>query len=508
MSHHRSIGTRLELTRPGTRVLLLVVICAAFYCPSAQGQCEVQQLLGDTKDLDNDFGQTVAIRGDVAVVGDTLPCSYPSSCAGVVYVFRIVGGMWTQEAVLVGAEPDPTIQFGAPVAIGDNVIVVGARCANAPDSASGAAHVYRYDPNTSSWVYEAMLTASDGDGGDAFGHSLAIDADVVVIGAVGDENQGLSSSGSAYVFRFDGVSWIEEAKLVDPYPVSLDALGASVAVRGDVILVGSPISTQDNANESVLVFRYDGSTWMLEVELAASDILMEQASFGCSVSLAEDVLLIGAFRADEFNGAAYVFRFDGDKWRLEASLVPSDPDQGKFGLSVGFDIDGNTALIGAPADSTLGFMSGAAYVFRRDGQRWVETTKLLPTDGNSSDLFGQSVSLSQDIAVVGARKEGEAGSAYVFAGVLGIDCNGNQQSDVCDIFDEVSQDENANGIPDECEAIGDLNGDGDVGIVDLLTLLALWGPCPAPCPPFCSGDLDGDCTVGIADFLMLLANWG
>ena len=55
---------------------------------------------------------------------------------------------------------------------------------------------------------------------------------------------------------------------------------------------------------------------------------------------------------------------------------------------------------------------------------------------------------------------------------------------------------------------GDLDGDGTVGITDFLTLLALWGRCDDPCPPFCLGDIDGDCNVGITDFLLLLGNWG
>ncbi|MHC4219210.1 MAG: choice-of-anchor B family protein, partial [Planctomycetota bacterium] len=60
----------------------------------------------------------------------------------------------------------------------------------------------------------------------------------------------------------------------------------------------------------------------------------------------------------------------------------------------------------------------------------------------------------------------------------------------------------------ECAALGDLDGDGTVGITDFLQLLALWGPCPGPCPPACVGDLDEDCTVGVNDFLLMLANWG
>jgi len=58
------------------------------------------------------------------------------------------------------------------------------------------------------------------------------------------------------------------------------------------------------------------------------------------------------------------------------------------------------------------------------------------------------------------------------------------------------------------ENVGDLDGDGVVGITDFLALLAAWGPCPQPCPPSCSADFDSDCTVGITDFLTLLSNWG
>ncbi len=55
--------------------------------------------------------------------------------------------------------------------------------------------------------------------------------------------------------------------------------------------------------------------------------------------------------------------------------------------------------------------------------------------------------------------------------------------------------------------VGDVDGDGIVGILDFLMLLADWGPCDQPCPPSCAADFDDDCTVGITDFLMLLANW-
>ena len=86
------------------------------------------------------------------------------------------------------------------------------------------------------------------------------------------------------------------------------------------------------------------------------------------------------------------------------------------------------------------------------------------------------------------------------------DCNNNGVLDECDIADGFSRDDNNNGIPDECEIPGDLDGDGSVGVKDLLILLGSWGSCD-DCND-CIADLDGDCTVGVGDLLILLGNWG
>ncbi len=111
------------------------------------------------------------------------------------------------------------------------------------------------------------------------------------------------------------------------------------------------------------------------------------------------------------------------------------------------------------------------------------------------------MSLSDDTAVI---KGG--GKGYIFAGMSELDCNDNGQPDDCDIFDGTSVDQNGNGIPDECETPGDIDGDGVVGVLDLLILLGAWGPCKS-CED-CPADLDGDCNVGVKDLLILLGNWG
>ena len=114
-------------------------------------------------------------------------------------------------------------------------------------------------------------------------------------------------------------------------------------------------------------------------------------------------------------------------------------------------------------------------------------------------------------ALVGVAGDNEmgtsAGAFYGFRGYGGIDCNGNGTDDVCEIISGDASDLNGNDVPDECDVLGDLDGDGVVGITDFLDLLAVWGPCPEPCPPHCLGDVDTDCDVGVTDFLILLANW-
>lgn len=89
-----------------------------------------------------------------------------------------------------------------------------------------------------------------------------------------------------------------------------------------------------------------------------------------------------------------------------------------------------------------------------------------------------------------------------------VDCDANGLDDGCEILGDPGLDGNGNGVIDACE-IGDpdLDGDGSVDTVDLLMLLAAWGPCAAPCPPQCAADLDASCSVDVADLLALIAAW-
>ncbi len=510
----------MKLYQPYISTLMIVLLTAAItfvYPTTVHGQCEVAQLVGS-----GGLGK-VSLNGDIAVVGD----SQAFGSLGAAYVFRSGPGGpqdWTLEAVLMAPEPDTEDVFGRAVGVSGNAIIVSAPGANAPEFQSGAAYIYRYDPTAMQydpkamqWTFEATLTASDGALGDKFGWSVAVDGDVVLIGARDDEPDGGFNggfnAGAAYIFRYNSrlKDWIEEAKLTDPNADEGDLLGFSVSISGDVALVGAPGNDDAGGGTgAAFVFRRDpagSGDWLLQEQLTAFDALW-QAWFGFSVSLADDIALIGAPQLDSQIGAAYVLRYDGKSWVHEAKLLASNP-VGPFpllGTSVSISADGSTALVGAPLDDQAGNEAGAAHLFRSNGKKWNEIIKVTASDGGPGQDFGGSVALNGDIALI---KGGQNGStkAYIFAGIQGADCNKNDQPDTCDIFEGSSDDEDGNGIPDECESIpGDIDADGVVGVLDLLILLGAWGACP-DCDN-CPADLNGDCLVGVLDLLILLSNWG
>ena len=288
----------------------------------------------------NTFGEAVAVAGDALLVGAT-----GVDGQGAAYVFRFDAGTWSQEVKLVPDDIAPGDEFGQSVDLSADgaVAVIGSNADVLGDPNAGAAYVFRFDG--SDWTEEATLIASDPGPTEDFGFGIALSADgnTVVIGNQNDD------SGAAHVFRFNGMTWDHEAKLLSPTP-QFGSFGNGTTVSGD-----GNLAVISSAHETVHVFRFDGATWNLEATLTAED------STGEAVSVSADgsVLVVGA-ESNAPAGAAFVFRFDGTQWFQEVKLVPLDADlNARFGLGVALAADGETALIGARQDQT----GGAAFVF-------------------------------------------------------------------------------------------------------------------------------------------------
>jgi hypothetical protein len=247
------------------------------------------------------------------------------------------------------------------------------------------------------------------------------------------------------------------------------------------------------------VYRWDGAEWLQEQKLLPDDGAPDDW-FGRSVSVSGDVAVIGARSHDDNgrdSGSAYVFRRDGAEWRQEQKLLPDDGARDDwFGHSV--SVSGDVAVIGAWLDNDNGTDSGSAYVFRRDGAEWRQEQKLLAGDGAPEDRFGLDVSVSGDVAVIGASFDDDngdnSGSAYVFdVGGCGActrdpdwQCDGDVDGDgqVNPVDSGLVQ--SAFGSTDDQALCNyDLDCDGQINPVDSGIVQSLFGTCDAPrgvCP--------------------------
>jgi hypothetical protein len=349
---------------------------------------------GDAAERDQ-LGYAASLGVDRAVLG-----AYgDDGNRGAAYVFVRNGDSFTEEQKLVasvGAEND---QLGFAVSLGTDQALIGAPGSNA---SRGRALVFADDGT--SFCEEQELVASDGGEGAYFGWSVSLHEGRALVGAYGSD----TARGAAYVFAESDGSFIEEQKLVASDAAVGDQLGYSVSLGDDRILVGAPL--HDGSRGAAYVFVRSGSSWAEEQKLVANDAV-EFDLFGVSVALFGDRALVGAYFDEERLGAAYLFVRSESSWTEEQKLVASDGVAGdRFGNAVSLG-DGR-ALIGAYAKNGG---HGAAYVFLLGDGLWTEEAKLVASDGINNDLFGWSVSLARERALLGANYDDNLrGAAYVF----------------------------------------------------------------------------------------------
>ncbi|MBU0641311.1 MAG: FG-GAP repeat protein, partial [Planctomycetes bacterium] len=275
-------------------------------------------------------------------------------------------------------------QFGSSAALSGNALVAGAFGHDHPVGSCGAAWVLRRNDNGTPgdrsddyWTEEQKLFADDAAGGDYFGWSADMSGDTVVIGAYGDDDNG-SASGSAYVFRYDAGVWTQEDKLMPSDGAEFDHFGYSVAVSGNLALIGADGDDDkaDAAGSAYIFRRYDNGTpgdksddyWVQEDKVYAYDAAAGD-QFGDSVALSAQLALVSAPFKDYAGkmgvGCAYLFRPNGGIWVLEDQLDggPAAQNYDEFGR-YRVSVDRARAAIGAANRDVGGYNSiGAARVF-------------------------------------------------------------------------------------------------------------------------------------------------
>ncbi|WP_088329357.1 hypothetical protein [Lacimicrobium sp. SS2-24] len=269
---------------------------------------------------------------------------------------------------------------------------------------------------------QEIIFAQDGRAEDYFGYSAAIDGNTVLVGAYKADVKGLVDAGAAYVYVSGENGWYQQAKLVAEPSFAQDTLGGNVALKNDVAMLGA-MNRDDKGEDAgaVISFERQSGNWMQKQILTAPDARPGDA-FGQSISLTEKHLVIGAPRNDALgidSGAAYIYKRENDAWHYQTKVTASDGAQEDlFGISVA--IDGNTILVGADLHDQKAENAGAVYVYVLDDNQWKQQAKLMASDGGQTDIFGVRVAISENTALVSARRDDidgvgiDAGSAYIF----------------------------------------------------------------------------------------------
>jgi hypothetical protein len=194
--------------------------------------------------------------------------------------------------------------LGASLAIDGDRLAVGSPGDDLP-GASNCGAVRLFGRGETSWLEPAILFAPDARSGDRFGSTVALAGDLLVVGALNADVGGLADAGAAYVFRRDANgTWAFEAKLLRAAPAAADRFGTSVAVRDGLVAVGAPLANAGGVTDSgeVTVFRFDGGSW-LPVTTLGPEPRTSGDKFGQAVAMGgpegATLLAVGAIGDDE-----------------------------------------------------------------------------------------------------------------------------------------------------------------------------------------------------------------
>ena len=381
------------------RALALAIPLATLAAAANPPWTQQQELTASDGAANDNFGISLSVSGDTAVVG----ASSRINAQGAAYVFVQTGGTWTQQQELTASDGAVDDYFGFSVSVSGDTAVIGA-WNKTINSQSGQGAAYVFVLRNGVWSQQQEMNDTDGAGGDGFGFSVSVSGDTAVIGAPG-KNAG---QGAAYVFVRSGVAWSQQQELAASDGAAGDYFGYSVSAGGDTVAIGAP---NKNAYQgAAYVFVFGGGVWGQQRELTASDGTAYDA-LGFSVSVSGDTVVIGAPGKNSSQGAAYEFVRSGGVWGQPQKLTATDgAGDDHFGISV--SASGDMAVIAAYHKNAD---QGAAYLFVRSGGVWGQQQELTATDGVANDYFGISVSVSAGTAAIGAvGRNNYQGAVYVF----------------------------------------------------------------------------------------------
>jgi choice-of-anchor B domain-containing protein len=345
------------------------------------------------------FGTSILVSQDHIFVGEPDNLYRP----GTVYTFASIAGEWKAAGEIVSPDPEMGDHFGRSLSMDGDRLLIGS---TGVEDSVGAAYIFeRSDDGT--WGHSATLDVSDAVANDGYGAAVALDGDYAFVGAPSTRE----NPGSVYVFgRAANGSWSQVDKLTGSESEANAGFGRSIIVSDSTAFIGAP--GEANNSGAVYAFEHDGEAWSESTRLRARAI-SSGARLGSALDLDGGMLLAGAPRHGGNVGAAILFEKDAEsgQW-IESALLQPYASTGfhSFGTSVAIDDD--DVLIGSPLALSN---AGAVYAFRHDDGEWSDVTRLSSDERAERDLLGSSLDLRDSAAAVGlAGSDYGAGSVMIF----------------------------------------------------------------------------------------------
>ena len=313
------------------KYLFLVFLISIVSSARAQWTEEDQVVAADAG-IGDRFGHSVAIDGNYLIAGAYLE-DESSTDGGAAYIYENDGtGNWAEVAKLVASDAEDSDQFGYSVGLFGDYAIVGSYLDDDGGDAAGSVYIFKND-GSNNWIEIEKLTASDAGANNQFGKSVSIDGEYIAVGA----DRANSNAGAVYVFKNDGSdNYSELGKLSASDGTGGDFLGWSVSISGDYVVGGAYADA--NSAGSAYLFKNNGADVYSEVTKLNPSDASSGDFFGYAVSIDGDYALIGAFGNDDVansSGSAYIFKNDGfDNWSQLLKLVASDASlNSRFGHS-------------------------------------------------------------------------------------------------------------------------------------------------------------------------------
>ncbi len=363
---------------------------------------QVQAMLnsGLPANLSDNFGISVAIDGDTAIVGTQNQDIGANAVQGAAYIFVRNGSTWNLQQMLTSSDGRARDKFGAEVAVeGDTAFV--ARY-NPTTAGFGDGKIYVFRRIGTNWSETQTVVSADIADGDAFGSAMAVDNGTLVAGAPGK-----GFLGATYIFTSNrGGTWTQQVKLTQQNPVLFDNFGWSDDISGYSLIVGNPGASGLGAEQGrgfAYVFTGSGTNWTQQGRIQASDRAAGDL-FGFDVAISGNTAAIGASDDDSFKGAVYVFTRNGGTWVEQTKIVhPNTSTLNRFGTSVAFE--GQTLAVTAPKFDAQPNPVRGTVVYSGSGGNWNQVDFLETSGASCVDINNNSIISGQ--ATAGNSTNGE-----------------------------------------------------------------------------------------------------